>query len=256
MKLTLVFILLTFSGYIFAQDVITTNDNKKIECNILSKNAKEIKYRSIADTATIKTIPKSDVYKIQYSNGREELMYTPNKAYNLTGLLNEEETTYPSHVIYLRPVMIFLKTIGLGYEYISLSEKTGLEIPVAYRFDQRFFEAGVNLNFYFYNTESANYKLGPYNLGKGEFHFYASPSLMFANVESANYLGPRAIVGVNAFFERGWFVGIYGGYGKNLQLNKTKLVGPLSNNKIVFDIKAGWRFLIGNATPEPKGRIY
>lgn len=215
-SLIIVFLLIQFPRFIFAQDIIHTTDGKKIEAKILEITSTEIKYKKLSYIeGPTYVLSKSNIKKIIYGNGEaEDFSITSEEG----GIIIEE---YGQNIVWYHLFDLMLNDLTISYERIFKNGKFSFQIPIGIGFGPDNFIYQQS-----FNTIYTGFGINIYPYGQGIFRYFFGPSIRVGYGEGERY------------YDWGNSETIEFAYGKFL-INSGIIVNPSENFSISVALSLG-----------------
>lgn len=228
--------LLFFSASFFAQDIIYTTLDEKIEAKVLEVGTSEIKYKkwSYLEGPTYSLL-KSDVVLITYENGSFERFENttparptysdrPNPFPRNSELDEKLKTDFGRNILSFNISDMLASRFSLGYEHIFKNGKWSLKIPVSLGFGEEtyyiqnlYFRTGLGINHYPTGQGRVQYFAGTlftYGLRRnGSGYYNPSTGTYFSNTRLDNVMAGFVTNGINYQVTEHFNLSAVGGIG-------------------------------------------
>ena len=167
---------------------------------------------------------------------------------------NENENTPDTrkNIVSIDPILPFQSSIiGVAYEMFNKSGNVGYKIPLNIGYKDFYFEYGLDMKFYLWQSKPSHFYLGPLSLGNSRLSYFLGPSTSLIHQNKAPYFLTSHILFTNGItfqsLNSGLYLSLngYGGAAIFLKYDETKVVKK-NFKKVTFlpgiGIDLGWRF--------------
>lgn len=222
-----------------AQDRIIKHNGTTIEAKVIEIDAKIISYNKADNlTGPVYKIAKSDVDRIEYENGTEELFSSRRRV----DAAPKENVDYGKNVIAFAPMQLNNGGLGLGLSYERLLDKNGiiafyLPVTASMRTDEYNYYApnqAKNIYTYFFMPGIKIYPTG----GKGTVRYGVGPSLAFVFDKDLQ----NELLYDNTGNVIGQRIGEKDRFALGLMINNSLNINPVKHLYLGLELGLGFRY--------------